>query len=70
MEEIISLYLYDDIKPPAKGTLKSKKDVLALKKPTRQTIFSLGRLREKHSEPQARPAPRGAGRKKKKIVSS
>lgn len=38
MEEIICLYLYDDIVPPAAGTLKTKKDVLALAKTTRQDV--------------------------------
>ncbi|MDR2093433.1 MAG: hypothetical protein LBP58_09005 [Azoarcus sp.] len=40
MEEMICLYLYDDIKPPPAGTLKTKQDVLALakKKPTRQDV--------------------------------
>ncbi|MDR1228217.1 MAG: hypothetical protein LBK55_04235 [Azoarcus sp.] len=37
-EEIICLYLYDDIKPPAPGTLKTKQDVLNLAKPTRQDV--------------------------------
>ncbi|MDR2093212.1 MAG: hypothetical protein LBP58_07865 [Azoarcus sp.] len=40
MEEMICLYLYDDIKPPPAGTLKTKQDVLALakRKPTRQDV--------------------------------
>jgi hypothetical protein len=37
-EEMICLYLYDDIKPPAPGTLKTKQDVLNLAKPTRQDV--------------------------------
>ncbi|MDR0701583.1 MAG: hypothetical protein LBF61_04100 [Azoarcus sp.] len=38
MEEMICLYLYDDIKPPAAGALKTKQDVLALAKATRQDV--------------------------------
>ncbi|MDR1229350.1 MAG: hypothetical protein LBK55_10130 [Azoarcus sp.] len=38
MEEMICLYLYDDIVPPAAGTLKTKKDVLALARTTRQDV--------------------------------
>jgi len=38
MEEIICIYLYDDTKPPAKGTLKTWDDVKKLAKPTRQDV--------------------------------